>query len=285
VYDIDLREKEKVISVFQKSSFDAIIHFASLKSVSESVKNPLEYYDNNISGTLNLLAVMKEFNVWNFIFSSSATVYGNSLIMPVDESFNIGGVTNPYGSTKLFIENILSDLAKSDERWRIASLRYFNPVGAHRSGIIGEDPVGIPNNLIPYLMKVAMGELECLYIYGDDYDTDDGTGVRDYIHVTDLALGHISALNYIYNSNGYNVFNLGTGVPYSVMEVITTFEKITGEKVKYKITNRRPGDVAQCWSSPQLAADKLGWKATLNLEDMLRDSWNWQKNNPDGYER
>lgn len=282
-YNIDIRDKTALKELFSKHKISCVMHFAGLKSVNESVKEPISYYDNNIVGSLNLISVMKDFNVTDLIFSSSATVYGAPEYLPLNECAKTGGTTNPYGTSKLFFEKILRDMSIVDNTWKIVALRYFNPVGAHPSGMIGEDSKGIPNNLVPYLTRVAMGKLEKLSIYGNDYPTTDGTGVRDFIHVQDLATGHIAALKKIRELSGFNVFNLGTGNAYSVLELISTFEKITNKKVPYEIVDRRPGDIAECWSSPSLANSQLGWKAIYTLEDMLRDSWNWQIKNPEGY--
>lgn len=282
-YNIDLRNKEQLKSLFEEFNFECVIHFAGLKSVGESVAEPLNYYDNNLTGSLNLLSVMKEYGVKKIIFSSSATVYGFPEQVPIVEACRTGGTTNPYGTSKLFMEQILKDVASSDRDWNIISLRYFNPVGAHPSGLIGEDPSGIPNNLVPYITKVAIGKLEKLSVYGNDYPTKDGTGVRDFIHVQDLASGHTAALRKIDTLVGYHVFNLGTGKPHSVLELIACFKKVTHIDIPFVFATRRPGDVGECWSSPELANEVLEWKAKYTLEDMLRDSWNWQIKNPDGY--
>lgn len=281
-YKIDMRDKEGDRKIFRENKIDAVIHFAGLKAVGESVRIPIEYYDNNISGTLTLLEVMKEFDCRTFIFSSSATVYGVPERLPLDENCRLG-VTNPYGATKLFIEHILQDLYVSDHSWNIMLLRYFNPVGAHPSGLIGEDPKGIPNNLMPYVAQVASGKLEKIHVYGNDYPTPDGTGVRDYIHVVDLALGHIAALKYC-TEPGVHIYNLGTGVGYSVLDMIHAFEKACGKELPYVIEGRRAGDVASCYACADLAAKDLHWKAKYNLEDMCRDTWNWQRKNPKGFE-
>lgn len=282
-YNIDLRNKGQLKSLFEEFNFECVIHFAGLKSVGESVAEPLNYYDNNITGSLNLLSVMKDYGVKKIIFSSSATVYGFPEQVPLVEACRTGGTTNPYGTSKLFMEQILKDVASSDGDWNVISLRYFNPVGAHPSGLIGEDPSGIPNNLVPYITKVAIGKLEKLSIYGNDYPTKDGTGVRDFIHVQDLASGHTAALKKIDSLVGYHVFNLGTGKPHSVLELIACFKKVTLKDIPFVFVTRRPGDVGECWSSPELANEVLEWKAKYSLEDMLRDSWNWQIKNPDGY--
>ncbi|KLO24330.1 UDP-galactose-4-epimerase [Marinitoga sp. 1197] len=282
-YEIDLLNKKDVEKIFDENQIDAVIHFAGLKAVGESVAIPLKYYHNNITGTLNLLEIMKEKNVKKIVFSSSATVYGNPEKVPITEDAPLSA-TNPYGRTKLFIEEILKDLYISDNEWSIALLRYFNPIGAHESGKIGEDPNGIPNNLMPYITQVAVGKREKLYVFGNDYNTHDGTGVRDYIHVVDLVIGHIKALEKIMNEEGVKVYNLGTGVGYSVLDVVKAFEKANNIKIPYEITNRRPGDVDQIYADPTKALKELGWKAERNLVDMCRDSWNWQKNNPNGYD-
>lgn len=282
-HNIDLLNKEHLHSLFNENDFQCVIHFAGLKSVGESVLEPLKYYDNNLTGTLNLLSTMQAKNVKKLIFSSSATVYGYPERIPLSEDCCTGGTTNPYGSSKLFLEKILKDITVADKAWNIISLRYFNPVGAHPSGLIGEDPTGVPNNLVPYLTRVAIGKLEKLSIFGNDYPTKDGTGVRDFIHVQDLATGHTAAVNKIHSLAGYHVFNLGTGKPYSVLELISCFEQVTNLEIPFEFVARRPGDVAECWSSPNLANEVLEWTAHHSLAEMLRDSWNWQKKNPDGY--
>ncbi|EPB4336232.1 UDP-glucose 4-epimerase GalE [Enterobacter kobei] len=282
-YNVDLLDKENLNLLFQKYCFQSVIHFAGLKSVSESVLQPLKYYDNNFVGTLNLLSIMQAHNVKNLIFSSSATVYGNPERIPLTEDCRIGGTTNPYGSSKFFLEQVLKDVTIADNAWNIISLRYFNPVGAHPSGLIGEDPAGIPNNLVPYVTRVAIGKLKKLSIYGNDYPTKDGTGVRDFIHVQDLATGHTAALKKIKSLSGYHAFNLGTGKPHSVLDLIACFEKVTNLKIPVEFVGRRPGDVAECWSSPNLANDILEWTAHNSLDVMLKDSWNWQCKNPEGY--
>ncbi len=283
-YQVDILDKENLKQVFAENDIKAVIHFAGLKSVGESVEIPLKYYHNNITGTLILCEVMKSYNVKKFVFSSSATVYGKPKSVPVTEDFPLSAI-NPYGRTKLMIEDILIDLYYSDKDWSIALLRYFNPIGAHESGRIGEDPNGIPNNLMPYITQVAVGKREKLSIFGKDYDTHDGTGVRDYIHVVDLAKGHLKALEKIMYRKGIEAYNLGTGVGYSVLDVVKIFEKVTGKKIPYIITSRRPGDIDKCYADPTKAFNELGWKAEKNLEDMCRDSWNWQKKNPNGYEK
>ncbi len=282
-YKTDMLDETGVDKIFSENQIDAVIHFAGLKAVGESVRIPLEYYYNNIAGTLVLCRVMQKHNVKKLVFSSSATVYGNPASVPIDEDFPLS-TTNPYGSTKLMIENILRDLYVSDNEWRIAILRYFNPIGADKSGLLGEDPNGIPNNLMPYIMQVAVGRLECLSVFGDDYDTHDGTGVRDYIHVTDLSLGHLKALERLEKVPGVDEYNLGTGTGYSVLDIVKAFEKASGQKINYKITARRPGDIAKCYANPQKAKELLGWSAKLGIDDMCADSWNFIKNNPNGIE-
>jgi UDP-glucose 4-epimerase len=282
-YKVDLLDREDVEKVFEENSIDAVIHFAGLKAVGESVSIPLHYYHNNITGTLILCEVMKKYDVKRLVFSSSATVYGMPERMPISEDFPLGA-TNPYGRTKLMIEEILRDLYVSDNSWSIALLRYFNPIGAHASGRIGEDPNGIPNNLMPYVTQVAVGKLEKLSVFGSDYPTVDGTGVRDYIHVVDLANGHLKALEKIMPTTGVDAYNLGTGTGYSVLELVTAFEKASGKKIPYQIVERRPGDVATCYADPAKAKTELGWEAQRGIEDMCRDSWKWQENNPNGFE-
>ncbi|MGB4588323.1 MAG: UDP-glucose 4-epimerase GalE [Clostridiaceae bacterium] len=282
-YQVDLLDQDKLDAVFKENKIDAVIHFAGLKAVGESVSMPLQYYHNNITGTLILCEVMQKYEVKKLVFSSSATVYGMNNVSPLTENLPLS-TTNPYGSTKMMIEYILRDLYASDKDWSIALLRYFNPIGAHESGKIGEDPNGVPNNLMPYITQVAVGKLEKLTIYGDDYDTPDGTGVRDYIHVVDLAKGHIKALQKIDTDTGIDAFNLGTGVGYSVLDVVNSFEKATGIKIPYTISARRPGDIATCFADATKALDELDWKAEYSLEEMCRDSWNWQVNNPQGYD-
>lgn len=281
-YKADVCDKDAMRKIFSEQKFDAVINFAGYKAVGESVQKPLEYYENNIYGMLALLDVMREFNVKNLVFSSSATVYGNPHTVPITEDFPLS-TTNPYGSTKLFIEYILKDLAKADKDFNIAILRYFNPVGAHPSGLIGEDPNGIPNNLCPYITKVAAGKLEKVSVYGGDYDTPDGTGVRDFIHVVDLAKGHVLAVNKLLTNSGLFIVNLGTGRGYSVLEIIKAFSKALGREIPYVITSRRPGDIATCYANPELAEKLIGFKATKTLDDMCRDALNWQMKNPDGY--
>jgi len=282
-YECDIRDEQGLDKVFKQEKIDAVIHFAGLKAVGESCVKPLEYYDNNINGTLTLCRVMRANGCKKIVFSSSATVYGMNNVSPLKETMPTGGTTNPYGTTKFMIEIILSDLYKADKEWSISLLRYFNPIGAHESGRIGEDPNGIPNNLMPYISQVAIGKLECLSVFGDDYDTPDGTGVRDYIHVVDLALGHVKAVAKVIGKSGLSVYNLGTGVGYSVLDVVHAFEKASGKKVNYKIAPRRPGDIATCYSDPTKAYNELGWKAERGIEQMCADSWRWQSQNPNGY--
>ena len=281
-YEADLLDRDAVEKIFTAHQIDAAIHFAGYKAVGESVAKPLSYYENNLISTLNLCDVMREHGVYDLVFSSSATVYGDPQTVPIKEDFPITAV-NPYGRTKLFIEEILRDLHVSDAKWNIALLRYFNPVGAHPSGKIGEDPNDIPNNLMPYISQVAVGKLEQLSVFGDDYDTPDGTGVRDYIHVVDLAVGHLKALEKLTQSPGLVTYNLGTGQGYSVLDVVHAFEKASGRDVPYKITGRRPGDAASCYADPSKAEEELGWTARRDLETMCRDAWRWQSQNPDGY--
>ena len=281
-YEADICDKDAMRKIFAENKFDAVINFAGYKAVGESVSKPLEYYENNIYGMLALLGVMREYNVKNLVFSSSATVYGNPHTVPITEDFPLS-TTNPYGSTKLFIEYILKDLAKADKEFNIAILRYFNPVGAHPCGLIGEDPNGIPNNLCPYITKVAAGKLERVNVFGDDYDTPDGTGVRDFIHVVDLAKGHVLAVNKLLTKSGLFIVNLGTGRGYSVKEMINAFSKALGRDIPYVVAPRRPGDIATCYADPTLAYNLIGFKATKTLDDMCRDALNWQMKNPDGY--
>ena len=282
----DIRDKKALRKVFKKYSIDSVIHFAGLKAVGESVAKPLKYYDNNVVGTIRLLEVMQEFDCKKIVFSSSATVYGNPESCPIDESFPVGGTTNPYGTSKYMIERILEDLYISDNSFKAVILRYFNPVGAHESGLIGEDPNGIPNNLMPYISQVAVGKLESLSVFGSDYETKDGTGVRDYIHVVDLANAHVKAIKYL-NSNKYlfenSKINIGTGIGYSVLDMVKAFERASGKKVSYKIVDRRAGDIASCYANPQKAKEILDWEAKFNLEDMCSSSWKWQNKNPNGY--
>ncbi|PAU93971.1 UDP-glucose 4-epimerase GalE [Aliifodinibius salipaludis] len=281
-YKTDLLDKEGLESIFSDHEIDSVIHFAGFKAVGESVEKPLMYYDNNITGTIYLCEVMREHNVNNIVFSSSSTVYGDPEEVPVKEHFPVSA-TNPYGRTKLFIEEILRDLHTANNSWNVALLRYFNPVGAHPSGKIGEDPNDIPNNLMPYITQVAVGKLEKLSVFGDDYSTPDGTGVRDYIHVVDLAKGHLSALKKLKENPGVVTYNLGTGTGYSVLDVVKAFEKASGKDIPYEITDRRAGDIAINFADPSKAEKELGWKAEYDLVDMCRDSWRWQSQNPDGY--
>ena len=283
-YKIDIRNRAGLEEICSNHSFDSCIHFAGLKAVGESVSLPLEYYDNNIGGTITLVDVLRRYGCMNIVFSSSATVYGEPNQVPITESAPKGTCTNPYGWTKWMIEQILTDLHTADEDWNVVLLRYFNPIGAHSSGMIGENPNGIPNNLMPYITQVAVGKLEKLHVFGNDYDTPDGTGVRDYIHVVDLARGHVAALKAIENSCGVEVYNLGTGKGYSVLEMIQAFEETNGVHIPYLIDPRRPGDIATVFSDPEKAERELGWKAEFGIEDMVRDAWNWQKKNPNGYE-
>lgn len=283
LYEVDITDKEKLAVAFAENKIDAVIHFAGLKAVGESVQKPVMYYRNNIDTTLSLLETMSEYGVKNIIFSSSATVYGEENPVPYLETMKRGVCTNPYGWTKAMMEQILEDAAKADKELSVVLLRYFNPIGAHESGLIGEDPQGIPNNLMPYVSQVAVGRRECLTIFGNDYPTADGTCTRDYIHVTDLAIGHVKAVDYILNNTGVEIFNLGTGTPYSVTEIVDTFEKVNGVKVNHVYGERRPGDLAECYANADKAWQVLGWKTERSLADMCRDSWNWQKNNPNGY--
>ncbi|GAB6179471.1 UDP-glucose 4-epimerase GalE [Desulfotomaculum defluvii] len=282
-YKVDVLDKEGLEKVFSENQIEAVIHFAGLKAVGESVAIPLRYYHNNITGTLMLCETMQKYEVKKLVFSSSATVYGNPQSVPISEDFPLSA-TNPYGRTKLMIEEILRDLFTSDKDWSIALLRYFNPIGAHHSGLIGEDPEGIPNNLMPYISQVAVGKLQELRVFGNDYPTSDGTGVRDYIHVVDLAIGHLKALEKIFPSTGLAAYNLGTGRGYSVLEVVKAFEKASGRKVPYTIVDRRPGDVAICYADPAKARKELNWVAQRGIEQMCSDSWNWQFHNPKGYD-
>lgn len=282
-YECDIRDAEGLSKVFEKENITSVIHFAGLKAVGESVHKPLEYFDNNVTGTLVLLDVMRKHGCKKIVFSSSATVYGMNNVSPLTEDMEVGGVTNPYGRTKFMIECILKDLYVSDNSWSICFLRYFNPIGAHKSGTMGEDPNGIPNNLMPYITQVAIGKLDHLNVFGDDYDTPDGTGVRDYIHVVDLALGHIKAVEKVEGEDGLFIYNLGTGIGYSVLDVVKSFEKASGKKIPYVIGPRRDGDIATCYSDPSKALKELGWKAERGLDEMCEDSWRWQSQNPNGY--
>ena len=282
-HQVDIRDREGLNRVMAQYHFDVCIHFAGLKAVGESVEKPWEYYENNIGGTLTLLDVLRKHDCKNIIFSSSATVYGDPAIIPITEDCPKGHCTNPYGQTKSMLEEIMMDMQKADKAWNVVLLRYFNPIGAHPSGRIGENPSGIPNNLMPYLTQVAVGKRPELGVFGNDYDTPDGTGVRDYIHVVDLAKGHVAALKAIERNCGCAVYNLGTGQGYSVLQLVHTFEKVNKIKIPYSIKPRRAGDIATCYSNPAKAERELGWKAQFGLEEMCRDSWNWQKNNPEGY--
>jgi UDP-glucose 4-epimerase len=281
-YQVDILDREGLREIFRKHNFSAVVHFAGLKAVGESVQKPLSYYMNNVTGTVVLCEVMAEFGVKNIVFSSSATVYGDPASVPIKEDFPTSA-TNPYGRSKLMVEEILRDLYQSDNQWNIALLRYFNPVGAHVSGLIGEDPNGLPNNLMPFISQVAVGKLAKLNVFGDDYPTVDGTGVRDYIHVVDLAIGHLKALEKLKSAPGIVTYNLGTGCGYSVLQMIKAFEAASGKQVPYTIAPRRPGDIAECWADPALARDELGWQASRSVEEMTADTWRWQSSNPNGY--
>ncbi len=283
-YKADILDREALNKIFDAEKIDAVIHFAGLKAVGESVRKPHEYYTNNIAGTLVLTDVMRNHGVKNIIFSSSATVYGNPQFIPITEECPKGTCTNPYGWTKSMLEQILTDIQFADPEWNVILLRYFNPIGAHKSGLMGENPNGIPNNLMPYITQVAVGKLPELGVFGDDYDTPDGTGVRDYIHVVDLAIGHVKALKKIEEKAGLKVYNLGTGVGYSVLDIVKNFEEATGVKIPYKIKERRAGDIATCYSDASKAKEELGWVAERGIKEMCEDSWRWQSNNPNGYE-
>lgn len=284
-YECDIRDSEGMDKIFKENKIDAVIHFAGLKAVGESCQKPIEYYDNNIGGTLKLCDVMRNNGCKNIVFSSSATVYGMKNVSPLKETMKTGGTTNPYGTTKYMIEIILEDIYKSDNEWNVTLLRYFNPIGAHESGRIGENPSGIPNNLMPYITQVAIGKRPFLSVYGNDYDTPDGTCIRDYIHVVDLADGHVKAVNNILDGKkGVQIFNLGTGKGYSVLDIVKAFSKAYGKELPYKIAPRRPGDLAVCFSDPAKAKEVLGWEAKRGIDDMCRDSWNWQSKNPNGYD-
>ena len=283
-YQADIRDRAALEKIFEAETIDAVIHFAGLKAVGESVAKPWEYYENNIGGTLTLTDVMRKHGVKNIIFSSSATVYGDPAIIPITEECPKGQCTNPYGWTKSMLEQILSDIQKADPEWNVILLRYFNPIGAHKSGMIGENPSGIPNNLMPYITQVAVGKREELGVFGNDYDTHDGTGVRDYIHVVDLAIGHVKALKKISEKAGLKIYNLGTGVGYSVLDIVKNFEEASGVKIPYSIKARRPGDIATCYADASLAKEELGWEAQYGIREMCEDSWRWQKNNPNGYD-
>ncbi|MBC5625028.1 UDP-glucose 4-epimerase GalE [Clostridium sp. NSJ-49] len=281
-YNVDLTNEEEAEKVFLENDIDSVIHFAAFKAVGESVEKPLEYYYNNITSALVMLRLMRKYNCRNFVFSSSATVYGDAKIVPITEDSPLSA-TNPYGRTKLMIEDMLRDIAKADPKLNVAILRYFNPVGAHKSGTIGEDPNGIPNNLMPYITKVAVGELKQLRVFGNDYPTHDGTGVRDYIHVVDLAQGHVKALEKLKTNPGLVTYNLGTGNGYSVLDVVKAFAEASGREIPYEIVDRRPGDIATCYADPKLANEELGWTAERGIKEMCEDSWRWQSNNPKGY--
>ncbi|SFV03004.1 UDP-glucose 4-epimerase GalE [Butyrivibrio sp. INlla21] len=283
-YETDIRDREGLEEIFTKEKIDGVIHFAGLKAVGESVEKPWEYYDNNITGTLTLVDVMRKHGCKNIIFSSSATVYGDPAFVPITEECPKGTCTNPYGWTKSMLEQVLSDIQKADPEWNVVLLRYFNPIGAHKSGTIGENPNGIPNNLMPYITQVAVGKLKKLSVFGDDYDTPDGTGVRDYIHVVDLALGHVKALKKLEKGSGLNIYNLGTGNGYSVLDIVKNFEAATGKKIPYVIKGRRAGDIATCYASAAKAEKELGWKAQYGIKEMCEDSWRWQSQNPNGYD-
>lgn len=283
-YKGDILDRARLNEIFEKESIESCIHFAGLKAVGESVAKPWEYYENNIAGTLTLVDVMRQHNVKNIIFSSSATVYGNPVQIPITEECPKGQCTNPYGWTKSMLEQILSDMQKADPTWNVIILRYFNPIGAHPSGTMGENPNGIPNNLMPYITQVAVGKLKELGVFGDDYDTPDGTGVRDYIHVVDLAIGHVKALKKIEDNAGLCIYNLGTGVGYSVLDIVKNFQEANGVEIPYVIKERRAGDIATCYSDAAKAKEELGWTAQYGIKEMCADSWRWQKNNPNGYE-
>lgn len=282
-YQGDILDRQILRQIFTAHQIDAVIHFAGLKAVGESVQQPLRYYQNNVTGSIVLVEEMLKANVNTIVFSSSATVYGDPEIVPITEACKVGGTTNPYGTSKYMVERILEDTVNANPQFSAVVLRYFNPVGAHSSGLIGEDPNGIPNNLLPYISQVAVGKLQQLSVFGSDYDTHDGTGVRDYIHVVDLAVGHLKALQQHQNDAGFHVYNLGTGTGYSVLDMVKAFESANGIQVPYKLVDRRPGDIAVCYSNPQKAFDQLGWKTEHDLTQMMQDTWNWQKNNPNGY--
>lgn len=282
-YQGDILDTALLQRIFAENKVQSVIHFAGLKAVGESVRKPAEYYTNNVVGTLKLVQEMKNAGVWNLVFSSSATVYGDPEIVPITENCKVGGTTNPYGTSKFMVEQILTDIAKAEPQFSFTILRYFNPVGAHESGLIGEDPNGIPNNLLPFISQVAIGKLPQLSVFGSDYDTHDGTGVRDYIHVVDLAIGHLKALNRHQNDAGLHIYNLGTGAGYSVLDMVHAFERANEIKIPYQLVERRPGDIAVCYSDPTRAKQELGWVAERGLEEMMKDTWNWQKNNPKGY--
>ena len=282
-YECDIRDAEGLSNVFEKENITSVIHIAGLKPVGESVHKPLEYFDNNVTGTLVLLDVMRKHGCKKIVFSSSATVYGMNNVSPLTEDMEVGGVTNPYGRTKFMIECILKDLYVSDNSWSICLLRYFNPIGAHESGIMGEDPKGIPNNLLPYIAQVAVGKLEKVHVFGNDYPTPDGTGVRDYIHVVDLAIGHVKAIEHCSGKEGVHIYNLGTGNGYSVLDIVKAFSKACGKEIPYQIDPRRPGDIAECYADPAKAKAELGWEAKRGIDEMCADSWRWQSTHPDGF--
>lgn len=284
-YEADINDRDALKDIFEREDIESCIHFAGLKAVGESVEKPWEYYHNNIAGTLVLLDVMKEYNVKNIVFSSSATVYGTPAQIPITEQCPKGEITNPYGQTKSMLEQILTDIQKADNEWNVILLRYFNPIGAHKSGRIGENPNGIPNNLMPYITQVAVGKLKSLGVFGNDYPTHDGTGVRDYIHVVDLAVGHVKAIEKISENPGLKIYNLGTGKGYSVLDIVKNFEKASGVKIPYEIKPRRAGDIAECYADPSLAAKELGWSARYGILDMCADAWRWQSGNPDGFSK
>ena len=281
---LDIRDREGLDELLAAEQFDAVIHFAGLKAVGESVTKPLDYYENNVGGTITLCQALRDHGVKNLVFSSSATVYGAPRSVPIREDFPTGGTTNPYGTSKLMVEQILADCHRADPSWNIARLRYFNPIGAHESGRLGEDPRDIPNNLMPHITQVAIGKRPHLAVFGNDYPTRDGTGIRDFIHVVDLAKGHLKALEKLATGPGLVTYNLGTGTGYSVLELVKTFERVNDIPIPYEITDLRPGDIAECFADPSLARKELGWKAEKSLEDMVRDAWRWQSQNPDGYE-
>lgn len=282
-YQGDILDRKILQRIFSTHKIEAVIHFAGLKAVGESVKKPLHYYQNNVNGSITLLEEMLKAGIYNLVFSSSATVYGDPEIIPITETCKVGGTTNPYGTSKFMVERILQDAVSANPHLSVVILRYFNPVGAHESGLIGEDPNGIPNNLLPYISQVAVGKLPQLSVFGSDYDTHDGTGVRDYIHVVDLANGHLKALEKHQNDQGCHIYNLGTGIGYSVLDMVKAFEKANDIQIPYKLVERRSGDIATCYSNPQKALEKLGWKTERDLTQMMKDTWNWQKNNPNGY--
>ena len=282
-YEADILDRDALNAIFDKEQIDSVIHFAGYKAVGESVRKPIEYYYNNITGTLILCDVMRNHGVKNIVFSSSATVYGDPAFIPITEECPKGKITNPYGQTKGMLEQVLTDIYVSDPEWKVVLLRYFNPIGAHKSGLIGEDPKGIPNNLVPYVAQVAIGKLKCLGVFGNDYDTPDGTGVRDYIHVVDLAIGHVKAIKKLDEKVGLEIYNLGTGKGYSVLDIVKNFEAATGVKIPYVIKPRRAGDIATCYSNADKAKRELGWEAQYDIKEMCEDSWRWQSNNPNGF--